>query len=183
MVSVEIITRLNAGVTAYRAPSDRGFVELCGLELVGLLAGLSEDAINYALAKHSDDDASYWKLVYATREWAAGVAYREGWDIERGRPTVYNMSALAVAESVMKRRCRTCKGRGHERGKVCRTCNGGTYGQFPDALIAHYAGLPETTYRRVWKKRYSFCYAHVQGHADEIWRCLNKNSSVTKISV
>lgn len=173
MASVAEISRLSPGICRYAEPCGGGAGGLTRAELAGMLAGLNRDVVNYALAKYAGDEVAYWDLVFAVRVYAASVAVKEDWEIVRGRPTVYNLSAIAVFEAVNPNRCGTCRGSGFERAKVCRTCSGQTIARYGHAVIADLVGLSETTFRRVWYSRYCSLCKYVLDYDYEIRKRIN----------
>lgn len=172
-MGVAEISRLSPGICRYSSPCSGGVAELTRAELAGMLAGLHRDAVNFALAKYAGDESAYWDFLFSVRVYAAGLACREGWEIVRGRPTVYNLSAIAVAETALSNRCGTCKGSGFERTKVCRTCSGHTLARLGHATIAELAGLSETTFRRLWYSRYCSLCKYVLDFDHEIRKRIN----------
>jgi hypothetical protein len=131
-------------------------------ELAGLLSGLDGLAMNLALAKYMADHAAERMLIAQVREWAAGVAVREHWQVVRGRPTVCNMAALAVLDVVRPNRCCKCEGRGMAVNKVCKYCEGSGLKPLSGRKIAEVMGIDEATYRKLWRARYELCLDHVQ---------------------
>lgn len=181
MARLEEISRLTPGICRYCETVGGRVAELSRTELSGMLAGLSKDAENYARAKYAGDEDAFWKLVYSIRVWVAGIAVREGWEIVRGRPTMYNLAAIAVAESVGHNRCGTCKGTGFERTKLCRTCHGHTVVWYADAKIADSIGLSHTTFKRTWYSRYVYIVDYVNDY-DRIVKIRLRNYDQYEIS-
>lgn len=164
MASVEIIGLLCAGSTRYHEyGGGSGVDRLTRSELAGLLAGLNEAAMNLALAKYALDLEAERCLIAHVRVWAAGVAVRERWQIVKGRPTVVNISALAVFESVRPNRCCRCSGRGFVANRLCPVCTGSGYKALSGRKIADVIGVDECCFRRQWKQRYADVMAYVQG--------------------
>lgn len=174
MASVEMIGLLCAGSTRYHeiggggGPGDN----LSRAELAGLLAGLGDIAMAMALAKYAGDVDSERKLVAHVRVWAAGVAIRERWQIVKGRPTLSNISALAVFEVVRPNRCAKCSGRGFVVAKVCSCCKGTGYKQLSGRKISEAVSVDECNFRRLWRGRYDQCFMYVQRIDAEVNRVL-----------
>lgn len=189
MASVEIIGLLCAGSVKYHeALGSAGAVGVLSRpELAGLLSGLSSVAMNLAMAKYAADLAAERMLIAQVREWAAGVAVRDGWKIVRGRPTVCNMAALAVFEVVRPNLCRPCCGSGWRNDGVsvvlCKSCGGSAFKSLSTRDIAEAIGVAETTYRDTWRPRYERFLAHVQGIDGDINRILIKSDREHKIYV
>lgn len=156
MASVEIIGLLCAGSTHYHAVSECNcsIGRLSRSELAGLLAGLDKPAMNLALAKYALDIVAERNLIAHVRVRAAGIAVREDWHIVRGRPTVVNMSALAVFESVRPNRCGRCSGRGFVAHRLCSNCNGSGFKALSGRKVAEVIGVEDSDYKRKWRPRY-----------------------------
>lgn len=179
MASVEVIGLLCAGSVKYHEPLGRGGSGgmLSRPELAGLLAGLSSQAMNLAMAKYAGDLASERMLIAQVREWAAGVAFRDGWEVVRGRHTVCNMAAMAVFEVVRPNVCGRCKGSGwivnnSNHLALCKSCDGATFKYMSGSRVANALGLPYTTYCRIWQPRYGLVLSHVWGIDASINRVL-----------
>ena len=170
MANPEIIGLLCAGSVRYHEPLGSGSAagQLSRSELAGLLSGLSGVAMHLALAKYAGDVDAERSLISHVRQWAAGVAVREQWEIVRGRPTVVNMAALAVFEVVRPNVCTRCNGVGFERNKPCRCCDGSGVKALSGLFIANALKIPETSYRRKWEQRYEVCYRYVVDLESEV---------------
>lgn len=163
MASVEIIGLLCAGSTRYHQVTSKSSVDkLSRSELAGLLATLGRHELNYALAKYAMSIEAERMLIAYMRVWAAGMAVENGWHVVKGRPTVVNMAAIAVFESVRPNRCYRCEGRGIVSNKVCPVCDGSGYKALSGRKIAEAIGVDESNYRRIWRYRYNDCYSHMQ---------------------
>lgn len=163
MASVEIIGLLCAGSTRYHDSGGGCCVDrLTRSELAGLLSGLNQAAMNFALAKYALDLEAERFLIAHIRVWAAGVAVHNHWEIVKGRPTLLNMSALAVFESVRPNRCCRCYGRGFVAHRLCPVCSGSGYKALSGRKIADAIEVDECSFRRVWKQRYADVMSYVQ---------------------
>jgi predicted Zn-ribbon and HTH transcriptional regulator len=162
-VGVEVIALLCAGSVRYHEPLGKGGYggQLTRAEVAGLLAGLSSEAVNFALAKYAGDLAAERAFIAQLRVWAAGLANAEAWQVVRGRPTVCNLCALAAFEVVRPNRCPRCQGRGMDKAKVCGVCNGSTFKPLSGRFIADAIGVSETDFRRVWRGRYERVFRYV----------------------
>ena len=163
-MGVEVIALLCAGSVRYHEPLGKGGYggQLTRAEVAGLLAGLSSEAVNFALAKYAGDLAAERAFIAQLRVWAAGLANAEAWQVVRGRPTVCNLCALAAFEVVRPNRCPRCQGRGMDKAKVCGVCNGSTFKPLSGRFIADAIGMDESSYRQTWKSRYERILRHVQ---------------------
>jgi len=166
MSSPEVIAALFAGSIDYHAVhgSFSNSAELTRSELAGLLAGLDRHAVDYAFARYGCDTDSERRLIAHVRVWLAGIAIRERWDgeIVKSRPTLCNMSALAVFESVRPNRCDRCYGRGILVNRACNRCGGSGYNALSGRKIAGAIGVPETSWRATWADRYKKTFNYVQ---------------------
>lgn len=164
MATPEIISLLCAGTVKYHAASGgHGAPLLTRGEIAGLLAGLPAEAMDLALAKYAGDLAAERLLVARVRAWAAGLAVAEEWEIVRGRPTLCNMSALAVFEVVRPNRCGTCHGTGYKGARLCPSCDGAGVRQLAGTVVAKACGVTQQDFSRHWRMRYEVIYRHVCG--------------------
>jgi len=177
MANIEVLALLCAGSTRYHAVGGRSSSgdRLAGVEVAGLLAGLDNQTMNFALAKYLGDEQAERMLLAQVRVWAVGVAVNEGWRIVRGRPCVLNMAAIAVFEAVRPNQCRRCHGNKFVGGKVCGCCHGSGIGKLSTASIAEAIGVDKSNYVRVWRGRYQQCYDYVQELDYKVLSSLNKN--------
>jgi hypothetical protein len=167
MCNLEKLSLLCAGTTAYHPPlsSDNfsfGGERLTPAEVAGMLSGLNTIELALIYAKYLGDLASERKLWANVYEWAAGVAVRESWAIQRGQPVVANMAYIAVFEIVRPNRCGKCKGTGIIKAKACTQCAGSGFRPLSGRAIADAIGYHEATYRELWKSRYSSVFSYVQ---------------------
>jgi hypothetical protein len=184
MASVEIIGLLCAGSTRYHESGGCGCASerLTRAELAGLLSGLGNAAMNLAFAKYGLDDQAERLLIAHVRVWAAGVAVQQAWHIVRGRPTVVNLSALVVFETVRPNRCCKCSGRGVVTFRVCPGCSGSGFKALSGRKIADAIGVDQCSYRRLWGERYEHIYQYVQSLDAAVNRMLTVNSRESKLT-
>lgn len=175
MASLEIIGLLCAGSTHYHAMSGCSWAagRLSKAELAGLLAGLDKPAMNLALAKYALDINAERNLIAHVQVRAVGIAVRENWLIIKGRPTVVNMSALAVFESVRPNRCGRCSGRGFVAHRLCSNCNGSGFKALSGRKVAEIIGVEDNDYKRKWRQRYQGLINYVQGLDSSVNRVLH----------
>lgn len=172
MASPEIIGLMCAGSTNYHGTAGHGAGLLGRAELAALLAGVGGGVFDYAMAKYAGDVDSERKLLASVKVWAAGVAVRESWQVVRGRPTISNLCALAVFESVRPNRCGRCHGTGFKSSRLCVTCGGAGIKALSGRKIAEACGVDEAHFRRLWKPRYDAIYAYVNAFDGEVCRAL-----------
>lgn len=164
MANIETLKLLCAGSTRYHPAliSTQSSDVLNRIEIAGLLSGLNAIQTALTYAKHVGDlsaERKLWAMVY---EWVVGKALRDGWQVVRGRPTLANMSYLAVFEVVRPNRCPKCNGCGIVKAKACQGCNGSGYKPLSNRTIAKAIGVDESNYRRVWCGRYQSVYEYVR---------------------
>lgn len=176
MANAEIIGLLCAGSTRYHELGRSSNREhLSRAELAGMLAGLSDTSMHLALAKYAIDQDAERLLIAHMRMLASGVAVREKWQVVKGRPTIVNMSALAVFEVVRPNRCSRCHGRGILGMKTCLCCDGTGYKTLSRRKIAEAIGIDESNYRRLWKSRYDKLFSYLQGLDADIYKVLHNS--------
>jgi hypothetical protein len=161
MANPEIIGLLCAGSSFFESGSRRSTgVVLTRSELAGYLAGSSDIAMNFALGCYALDDDAVRMLIAYVRVWAGHLANRDGWQIVKGRPTVSNLSAIAVYEVIRPLVHMSCSGSGYipEAGSgarvVCSACAGTGIKPLSGRKIAAAAGLEKMDWFRHWQDRY-----------------------------
>ncbi|WKJ88771.1 hypothetical protein QZJ86_12135 [Methylomonas montana] len=161
MANPEIIGLLCAGSSFFESgPRRSSGVVLSRSELAGYLAGTSDIAMSFALGCYALDQDAERLLIAYVRVWAAHLANREGWEIVKGRPTVSNLSAIAVYEVIRPLVHMACAGSGYTRdarsGKrvVCSACAGTGIKALSGRKIAAAAGLDKMDWFRHWQNRY-----------------------------
>ena len=164
MAGPEIIGLLCAGSTNYHPLGGGGrATQLTKSEMAGLLRGLSDEAMAFALAKYAVDLDAERRLIALVRVCVSSWSVREQWQIVRGRPTLSNMAAVAVFEVVRPNRCSRCRGIGFIGNKVCGTCLGTCYKPLSGRQVAEAMCIDHTNYIRTWKARYDRVLEHVGG--------------------
>lgn len=174
MSSMETLALLCAGSTRYHEGLGCGAAsgQLSRSEIAGLLSGLSNNAMNLALAKYAGDLSSERKLWSCVYLHAVDMALAESWKIQRGRPTVANMAYLAVFEVVRPNRCNKCKGTGFVRIKQCGCCAGSGYKLISGNAIAEAIFIDKSNYSRTWESRYVGVLNYVQAIDAEVNRAV-----------
>lgn len=174
MATPEILSLLCAGSTTYHAAGGRGKPLLTKAEIAGLLAGLTPEARDLALAKYTGCLASERMLVARVRTWAAGIAYEHKWEIVRGKPVVYTMCWLAVDEVILPNLCGTCNGTCYKGSRICPTCAGSGKGKLSGSAIASACGLSQPEYSRRWRDRYGLIYGYVADLDAQVYKAARK---------
>lgn len=178
MAGVDVLARLCAGSTRYHSVGGRCSAggQLSRAELAGLMSGLDAQGMNLALAKYLCDVDAERLLMAHVQVKAAGLAVAEGWVIQRGRPCVLNMSAVAVLEVVRPNVCRRCQGTRYVHSKVCCRCQGAGLLALSGRDIAEAVGVDESTFRRLWRPRYDRLYEYVQAIDSRVKGCVRLNA-------
>jgi hypothetical protein len=155
MPNPELIALLTAG-SAFFKDGDRqtSSVVLTRSELAGYLAGLTHGATLMAYAKWGQDEASLRNLIAWVRVVAMGMAIEQQWPIERGKPIICNLAAIATYEVVMPMVHDVCEGRGHIGFKACPGCNGTGRKLLTSRAIQEASGVERMAWRRHWEGRY-----------------------------
>ena len=185
MAGVEIVGLLCAGSTRYHESGSVSLSvdKLTRIELAGLLSGLSDQAVNLALAKYALDEDSERLLIAHLRVYAAGVAVREHWQTVRGRPTIVNMAAMAAFEVVRPNRCTKCYGRGVVVMRSCCCCHGTGFKAVSGRKVAEALCVDECNYRRLWRARYEIIVSYVQGLDADVARVLHYADKINRCAV
>lgn len=157
----EIIGLLCAGSAFFESGCRRSSgTVLSRSELAGYLAGASDVATAFAFASYALDESATRLLIAQVRVHAGHLVNREGWQIVRGRPTVSNLSAIAVYEVIRPLVHLACSGNGYIRDPrsgehvVCAACAGSGLKKLSGRKIAAAAGLDKMDWFRHWEARY-----------------------------
>lgn len=157
MPNPELIALLTATSSLFTQPDRQpahGGVVLSRIELAGYLAGLTHGASLLAYAKWGDDAASMRQLIAWVRVVAAGMAVEQGWEVERGKPVILNLAAIATFEVVSPMIHDVCEGRGVVGFKTCTGCQGTGRKALSSRTIQESAGIERMSWRRHWEGRY-----------------------------
>lgn len=131
---------------------------LTGMDVAGALgmAKIAQGPYLMGLAKYGGDGQALKDLYYYAWMEAADIAVARKWDIERGKPRLRGISALAVDEVVGHHKCDKCQGTGYNAAhRRCSHCQGTTIEPHPsERMLARKADIPEASWRSKWKHRY-----------------------------
>lgn len=156
------------------APVDR-LVEM------GELHGLSEEAMQFALAKYNKDRKGLLYSAAALKRKAATVATREGWKC-KDQSVLDGAAIVALMQHVepvkMGHICLTCNGTGGAVNSPCKPCDGGGYRSKPDVLYAAILGISDTSYRKTWERRVAYLYNLAGNWEKELWRVWAKSRDI-----
>lgn len=165
MSSAESIALLCASTTRYgEAVSGVSVGGLSGVEWAALLSGLQSHAVNFALAKHCQDQQALCLLVdHVFKVYVASLAITEQWRVDQGCVAPYRLSKLAAVEMTADARCDRCHGVGLLAAKVCKSCDGSGYARLSGRRLADAVGVSPMQWVRVWCGRYESVIKYLQG--------------------
>jgi hypothetical protein len=127
-------------------------------EAGGTLAGLSDEAMDYAMALYVGDTGAQPKLFYAAYLRTVDVAIRERWKLPRGEESgeemLRKLTLVALFELMHGKPCQNCDGEGFVGVNVCVCCEGTGKACLPCVAIARAVGRSEKQFHEVWKPRY-----------------------------
>jgi hypothetical protein len=157
MPNPELISLLTAGSALFkdeiRHQPNNGVV-LSRCELAGYLSGLTHGATLMAYAKWGNDEQAMRHLIAWVRVIAAGMAVEQGWPVERGKPVICNLAAIAAYEVVMPMVHDVCEGRGQVGFKTCNGCGGTGRKALSSRQVQEAVGIERNLWRRQWEGRY-----------------------------
>ena len=125
--------------------------------VVAACSGLSRHAYLYARLKYALDETVAFELLKLTTERAWRKSRRYKWRLAsgEGKRTIHRLAYLTLKESIQDRRCRTCRGNGEVKYKLCVVCNGTGNGR--ELSEDYLAAALEVSLRRVrffWRDKY-----------------------------
>lgn len=155
MASVEVLARLGGGVSSWSGVVGGGHSgdALSGVELAGLLSGLDDDEMAFALAKYVGDEAHVLLVRELVRQHALSLRNRQAWKAARDEQVVA-LADVAVDEGVKPGVCPVCDGVRYVGAKVCKRCNGLGVLRKSNVQIGRLIGVDESSFRRVWADRF-----------------------------
>ena len=178
-MSLEVLALLTAGSVnpaSVGGKSCRGD-SLSKSEIAGLLAGLSDIEMAYAMAKFAGDDSAVSTVLIMTRKQAITFAVRSGWKV---RPSQLKALAdIATHEALSPCKCKRCGGIGFRLNKACIPCNGTGLGHESSRSMANAIGVDEAAYRRNWREKLSIVLAYLYDLESSINKKVYFNSLTT----
>ena len=146
--SLKLIAVMGAGsVLAVRESAGRsGGVVLMKSELPGLLRGLSQPAMNYALAKYGLDEQALRLLWIDTQGELVRLSGEQGWPLVVGDVQTGLFAKAAVANAVVE--------------------------PLSERFIAEFVGFPRATWRKYWAERFRELSRFLSGLEFEVQDCL-----------
>jgi hypothetical protein len=123
-------------------------------EAGGTLAGLSDEAMAYAMARYVGDSSAQPRLFYAAYLRMGDVAIRERWKLPRGEEMLRKLTLTALFELMHGKPCQNCDGEGFVGVNLCVGCEGTGKACLPCVAVARAVGRSEKQFHEVWKPRY-----------------------------
>jgi hypothetical protein len=158
MSCAETLALLCASTGNYRfSPGVKSNDQLMRLEIAGLLSGLSDCEVNYALAKYCQDQKAFVRLVECVFD-----KYRTGCHIRDHEKVGYQVCLVSCYEMTSDSRCKRCYGTGLYANGVCRSCDGGGYLRQSGRGLAGLVGVTEWQWRRHWRAVYESLIRYLQ---------------------
>lgn len=162
MASVEVLARLGGGVSSWSGIVGGGGSgdALSGVELAGLLAGLDDVEMAFALAKYVGDAAQVLYVRELVRQHALSLRSRRAWKAA-SESQVVALADVAVDEGIKPGVCPVCDGVRYVGARVCRRCNGLGVLRKSNVQIGRLIGVDESSFRRVWADRFRMVAGYV----------------------
>jgi hypothetical protein len=123
-------------------------------EAGGVLSGLSDEAMDYAMARYVGDTGAQPRLFYAAYLRTVDVAIRERWKLPRGEEMLRKLTLVALFELMNCKPCPLCDGEGFVGVNLCMGCEGTGKACLPCVAVAKAVGRSEKQFHEVWKPRY-----------------------------
>lgn len=182
MQCADVLACLVGSTINYQFMPRGGKPEFTGVELAYLLSGATTIEQALALAVYADDRAATRQLQSRMILFAIDLAIKSGYKTERGKPYHVNMGLLSVLELMSPgKQCRWCRGSGTNEGHECDLCRG--CGRSPaqtDSQVqrARFVGVSAMEWRRHWKDKYGFVFAHINDVHSSVCRLVARNQIV-----
>lgn len=168
-----ILCALNPSTTNYDNTGYGGKPELTRTEIAGLLKGLDQAAFNFAMAKYCFDWDAFRLLQFHCIQKSGEFAVKYGWKVQRGKPVIMSLGALAVIESVNERLCFACNSPLMLGKKKC-SCDA-LRSKMLHVDRSEYVGVCESKWRQTWRDRYEQLFVYCQLFDGEVNRCVSAN--------
>lgn len=182
-MGAELAAEMLAGLSpAVRLSNGRatGSDGLIGCELAGAMRGLGPSATALIVAKYIEgctevQSREFYDLFTGP---VSDLAVDGGWSTAEFPGALRRMLVLGLYELMHPRRCRSCAGTQHVDARPCPACQGsGTQG-LSGRYRASVVGIPDTSWRRVWARRYDMLLARlhqIEGDAlAKVWRQMRR---------
>jgi len=172
---LSILARLAAGTINYdNTGCGGGKPVFSTTEVAGLLSGLNQVAVNFALAKYCDDGRAFQQLQFEMMEMASERAISRAWKTSKGKPIIMSLGALAVIESINPRLCFSCNSPLILGAKDC-SCGKRRTG-ICHADRYRYMELCKHSWDTLWRDRYEFFFDYCQMLDAEVGRVVRLNN-------
>lgn len=137
------------------------------------MGGLYRPAYWYGLLKYCGYDGVRDKVTKCLRIGIGALAKDRGWKLTDREFS--SLCQITLHEGMTSPVCKACNGSGTVAAKDCERCHG--VGRIPmsSRQRAAWMGVPETTWRRVWKPRADECYRIVVRWDTEVEMHLRKH--------
>jgi hypothetical protein len=176
MSNVEVIGKLMAGCYFGDGVRSTAGAELSKSELAGLLAGLSEQAMCFALAKYGCDEDARRRIETNISVYVTELSFKENWS-HKDCKIFCAMAKLAIDEVISENLCPLCNGVGLVKIKVCNVCNGTRHKIMSGRKKASVIGVTQVQWTRIWSNRYESVFEYVHGIDCLIKRSIGKHST------
>jgi ribosomal protein L40E len=139
-----------------------GHARLDAMDVAGALGmgGLDWRAYKFGLLKYCGDHLSLRPLDDAMRVAIAEQSRAGRWNLTAEQ--ISGLASLAIIENLHDRICDRCNGSGTVAAKECDKCHGTGKLPMSERRRAEIVGVPESSWRRLWKPRAAWAYAVVQ---------------------
>jgi hypothetical protein len=144
--------------------------------MAGLLRGLPPAGVALAEAKYMQVQGAEFRLLLHVLNARIDTARREGWFGKAVRDLLEDMCVIAVHEVVTPPRCKTCKGVGFARSRLCTSCNGSGFKYSSGRSLAQALRLPHESFRVMWRRRYEDVFNYVSDIDAQINRAVARNN-------
>ncbi len=171
-MSSAVLCGLSAGCVRYDAVGRGARPELTKAELAGLLSGLSQQAVNFALAVFCDDVSSFQLCQFHGVRVAVEFSRRYDWRC-RSQEVVVALGVLAAIEFVRPDCCLSCHSLSMVEGKVC-SC-GRRRGRIREVDRYQFVGVSARSWRGVWRDRYGYLVDYFQVIAGQVDDCVARS--------
>lgn len=175
-MNIEILAKLGGGVSRMDGlPGGRSAGELAGVELAGLLAGVDDLAMAYALVKYVGDSARFALLQQLVRSHVLSICTRRRWRaVQLGQ--VQALADGVVVESISPCVCPRCRGVGYVGARSCKRCDGVGRVSWSTRTWAGIVSVDESAFRRHWQDRLNDARGVLCDAEAEVVRAVRCNS-------
>lgn len=176
MAGVEALARLGGGVSRMDsgAPATGGS-ELSGIELAGLLSGLSDEEMAWAILVYVGEAARYEYVRELVRQHALSLKRRQHWRAASDDQAIV-LADVAFEDVVSPGRCPRCHGVCYVGAKVCGKCQGSGQVRRSDRQIAAALDVCLRSFQDSWARRLADVLGYVHGLDGAVRGAVGRNS-------